>query len=191
LIVTGAVIAGYGDVSFDLTGYLFACGSVIAHGAYLVYLSKSRVDSGMEVFGLLFYTSALSWPVVVGVTILDGELMHTLTHYDFVNNLELTYSFLITIICGILLNFSIFFCTLVNGPLTTSVLGHVKSLVQTSLGFVLLGGVQITPFLILGCFLNTVGSYWYAYLKYKHHQTREVEQEQEKKRAEEQTEMSK
>ncbi|KAJ9461263.1 UDP-sugar transporter sqv-7 [Diplonema papillatum] len=65
-----------------------------------------------------------------------------------------------------LLNFSLFLCASVNSPLTTTVVGVMKAVVTTGLGFFVLGGARVTTVNFSGIVVNTAGGCLYTWAKY-------------------------
>ena len=63
---------------------------------------------------------------------------------------------------GALLNFSLFLCTLANSALTTTVVGVLKGVASTLLGFFLLGGVKMSGMHVAGIAANTAGGIAYT-----------------------------
>ncbi|MQL85549.1 hypothetical protein Taro_018070 [Colocasia esculenta] len=51
--------------------------------------------------------------------------------------------------------------------LTTTIVGVLKGVGSTTLGFVLLGGVQVHALNVTGLVINTAGGLWYSYAKYR------------------------
>lgn len=60
-----------------------------------------------------------------------------------------------------------FFCTTVNSPLTTTVVGHLKNFGTIALGLILFGGIKLNFLNILGLLVNTFGGFFYSYVKWK------------------------
>jgi len=161
----GTVVAGAGDVSFDLTGYSMAIGSCILQALYLVVVAKKEKELDLNTFGLLFYNSVLSLPFVFLAGFLKSEYSHAYAYprwheWGFLINLFMACAL------GAFLNYSIFLCTLVNSPLTLTVSGQIKSVLTVFLGFFAFGGVTLTPLNTLGIALNTAGSCGYSAVKY-------------------------
>ena len=82
---------------------------------------------------------------------------------------SLTFSVILVIsmVMGIVLNFTMFWCTIVNSALTTTIVGVLKGVGSTTLGFVLLGGVEVHALNVTGLVINTFGGVWYSYAKYR------------------------
>lgn len=68
---------------------------------------------------------------------------------------------------GVLLNYSLFLCTEKNSALTTSLVGVLKSIMQTVIGFFTFGGVKFSVLNVFGISLNMIGGILYSYSKYK------------------------
>ncbi|KAL0557718.1 hypothetical protein IC582_006268 [Cucumis melo] len=73
---------------------------------------------------------------------------------------------------GIVLNFTMFLCTIVNSALTTTIVGVLKGVGSTTLGFVILGGVEVHALNVTGLVINTAGGVWYSYAKYQQKKNR-------------------
>lgn len=54
-----------------------------------------------------------------------------------------------------------------NSALTTSVVGTLKSVAQTTMGLFTFGGVAINPAMLTGMIMNMTGGIVYTYSKYK------------------------
>lgn len=164
----GCIIAGIGDFSFDLFGYSMALTSVLFQTMYLVLVEKSGVDDGLSSVELMFYNSLLSLPFLFFLIIATGEFPLSLgLLYAKANSLPFFVILIISLVMGIVLNYTMFLCTIVNSALTTTIVGVLKGVGSTTLGFVLLGGVQVHGLNVIGLVINTAGGVWYSYAKYK------------------------
>ncbi|KAG1670845.1 UDP-galactose/UDP-glucose transporter 7 [Nymphon striatum] len=80
------------------------------------------------------------------------------------------YGFIVTFclvfLCGAVMNYSLFLCTALNCALTTSLVGVIKSVLQTAIGFFTFGGVKILPLNATGITMNLIGGILYTYAKY-------------------------
>jgi len=168
LTVGGCILAGAGDLAFDTRAYSFALTSCVLQTCYL--LAVERAKGGLSSHELLLYNSLLSVPLLLLICVLDGELLTAPASLR-----RLAYSgiadvatLVAAIILGVALNFSIFLCTRINSALTTTIVGIVKGVATTVLGFLLLGGVRDATWLLLGGLaLNTIGGSWYGWLEYE------------------------
>jgi len=166
MIVGGAIIAGLGDLTFDMLGYLLACFSCLAQASYLVYVAKTGAESGINTFGLLFYNSLLAIPFVFVIVLVLGEFQ-AVSEYPNLWALDFQICFLCNMIMGAMLNYSMFLCTTVNSALTTTIMGQLKNVISIFLGLFVFGGVETTFVNIFGLGINCLGGIWYAEIKYE------------------------
>lgn len=69
-----------------------------------------------------------------------------------------------------LLTGSIILCTQLNSALTTSIVGVLKGVVSSVLGFFLLGGVKFHIVNVAGIVMNMLGGVWYSVVEYRKRQ---------------------
>lgn len=168
-IVIGCIIAGFGDLSFDIVGYFLAFTSCVLQSTYLILVEKSGKEQGFNSHELLLYNAILSLPVLLVLIICSGEGLAALAALNQQTHAPNSFFPLLifSLAMGALLNYSLFLCTLWNSALTTTVVGAMKALFSSALGFFVLGGVKVTFMVVLGVFLNTGGGIWYTVEKYK------------------------
>ncbi|XP_074570007.1 UDP-galactose/UDP-glucose transporter 7-like [Curcuma longa] len=168
LTAVGVIIAALGDFSFDFYGYTMALTSVFFQTMYLVLVEKSGAEERLTSVEIMFYNALISLPFLFFLIIATGEFPHSVSLL-----FEKAYSFtflvilVLSLIMGIVLNFTMFWCTIVNSALTTTIVGVLKGVGSTTLGFVLLGGVQLHALNVTGLIINTAGGLWYSYAKYQ------------------------
>lgn len=168
LTAAGVVIAALGDFSFDLFGYSMALTSVFFQTMYLVLVEKSGGEDGLSSIEIMFYNSFLSLPFLLFLIIATGEFPNSLSIlFAKSNSLYFLVILALSLVMGIVLNFTMFLCTIVNSALTTTIVGVLKGVGSTTLGFVLLGGVQVHALNVTGLVINTTGGVWYSYAKYQ------------------------
>uniref|UniRef100_A0A6N2NJX8 Sugar phosphate transporter domain-containing protein n=1 Tax=Salix viminalis TaxID=40686 RepID=A0A6N2NJX8_SALVM len=157
-----------GDFSFDLLGYGMALTSVFFQTMYLVLVERSGAEDGLSSVEIMFYNSFLSLPVLTFLIIITGEFPSSLALlFAKSNSLSFLLILVISLIMGIVLNFTMFLCTIVNSALTTTIVGVLKGVGSTTLGFVVLGGVEVHALNVTGLVINTAGGLWYSYAKYQ------------------------
>ncbi|XP_022730952.1 UDP-galactose/UDP-glucose transporter 7 isoform X2 [Durio zibethinus] len=168
LIGAGVIVAAMGDFSFDLFGYSMALTSVFFQTMYLVLVEKSGVEDGLSSVEIMFYNSFLSLPFLLFLIIATGEFPNSLSLlFAKSNSFSFLVILLLSLVMGIALNYTMFLCTIVNSALTTTIVGVLKGVGSTTLGFVLLGGVQVHALNVTGLIVNTAGGVWYSYAKYQ------------------------
>ncbi|MED6208466.1 UDP-galactose/UDP-glucose transporter 7 [Stylosanthes scabra] len=177
MTAAGVLIAALGDFSFDLFGYSMAFISVFFQTMYLVLVERSGAEDGLTSVEIMFYNSFLSLPFLMFLIIATGEFPISLSIL-----LAKSYSFpflvilVLSLVMGIVLNYTMFLCTIVNSALTTTIVGVLKGVGSTTLGFVLLGGVQVHALNVTGLIINTAGGVWYSYAKYQQKRSKTVKQ---------------
>ncbi|XP_021903171.1 UDP-galactose/UDP-glucose transporter 7 [Carica papaya] len=142
--------------------------SVFFQTMYLVLVEKSGAEDGLSSIEIMFYNSFLSLPFLLSLIIITGEFPNSVSVlFAKSSSLSFLIILLLSLVMGILLNFTMFLCTIVNSALTTTIVGVLKGVGSTTLGFVLLGGVQVHALNITGLVINTAGGVWYSYAKYQ------------------------
>ncbi|KAG6585412.1 UDP-galactose/UDP-glucose transporter 7, partial [Cucurbita argyrosperma subsp. sororia] len=168
LTAAGVLVAALGDFSFDLIGYSMAFTSVFFQTMYLVLVEKSGAEDGLTSIEIMFYNSFLSLPFLLFLIIATGEFPDSLSLlFAKSNSFSFLVIFLLSLVMGIVLNFTMFLCTIVNSALTTTIVGVLKGVGSTTLGFVILGGVEVHALNVTGLVINTAGGVWYSYAKYQ------------------------
>ncbi|XAR71461.1 hypothetical protein NMG60_11028730 [Bertholletia excelsa] len=168
LTAAGVIIAALGDFSFDLVGYSMALTSVFFQTMYLVLVEKSGAEDGLSSIEIMFYNSFLSLPFLLFLIIATGEFPNSLSLlFAKSNTLSFLVILILSLVMGIVLNYTMFLCTVVNSALTTTIVGVLKGVGSTTLGFVLLGGVEVHALNVTGLAINTAGGVWYSYAKYQ------------------------
>ncbi|KAK7351443.1 hypothetical protein VNO77_10918 [Canavalia gladiata] len=175
LTAAGVLIAALGDFSFDLFGYSMAFISVFFQTMYLVLVEKSGAENGLSSVEIMFYNSFLSLPFLMFLIVATGEFPYSLS---VLFAKSYSFSFLVililSLVMGIVLNFTMFLCTIVNSALTTTIVGVLKGVGSTTLGFILLGGVQVHALNVTGLVINTAGGVWYSFAKYQQKKNKTV-----------------
>lgn len=59
VMIFGAMIAGAGDLTFHLLGYVLTALNCLVTALYLVYIPKKREETGLNGFGLMFYNNCM------------------------------------------------------------------------------------------------------------------------------------
>ncbi|CAI7832365.1 unnamed protein product [Closterium sp. NIES-54] len=118
----GGVIAGAGDLTFDLPGYVLALSSALATAAYVVIVGKLGEELQLDSFTLLLYNNCWSLPFSFLLLALNGELPAVQRVLQSRDAMFLT-CFVLSCASAFVLNLATYLCTLVNDTLTTSIVG--------------------------------------------------------------------
>lgn len=174
-VVSGCIMAGFGDLSFDLSGYSAALISCALQTTYLLLVERSGTEKGFNSMELLLYNGILSLPVLLIIVVGTGEVWDSFESLRRQSHESLAFLPLVlaSLLMGSLLNYCLFLCTLCNSALTTTIVGTLRSVLGTVMGFFVFGGVKGTVFIFLGVTFNTLGGVWYTLIKYREKQEKE------------------
>ncbi len=116
-----------------------------------------------------YYSNIFSLPLL-GASILFTSELRDLLDYQPARSLteyEFWTAIIFVLLCGCCLCYSQFWCTTHNSALTTSVIGVLKSFIQTVFGVFLFGAKnEIDVVGYVGIFINLFFGVMYTYLKY-------------------------
>lgn len=174
LVVAGCIIAGIGDLEFSASAYIFALLSVVCQSFYLTYIQKTGVEKGLSTLTVLHTNCINCIPLLLIYTVCSKELLSAFRFGGYIDP-SFQIALMIDVGFGCILNYSLFLCTTMNSALTTSLVGVVKGVLTTIIGFFTFGGVPVTVLVILGISLNTFGGAAYSYAKYAEKMTTEIE----------------
>ncbi|XP_035221121.1 UDP-galactose/UDP-glucose transporter 7-like isoform X2 [Stegodyphus dumicola] len=163
LICVGCFLAGLGDLEFDTKAYAYGIFSVFVQGLYLTL--AQRVLEDMSALDVLYINSYNSSPFFIILCLLFE--IREVTQYNGFSDPAFVLCFGIQACMGILLNYSLFLCTAKNSALTTSLVGILKSVLQTVIGLFTFGGIKLNLTNAFGISLNLFGGILYSYSKYK------------------------
>lgn len=165
----GAFISAIDDVTFSRLGYFLVFLNNMLTALYLASIKKVMKDTEFQPLSLLYYTALMGFPLVSTLLLLTGELSHVITAFKTQPEL-MTFPFWISLVLtasgAFAVNFSTSLCTHVTSPLTTSVAGQVKNVLQTVLGFFSWGFVP-TRMNMAGLLVALAAQLVFAYLKFK------------------------
>ena len=165
----GVLIAGAGELSFDMLAYIYCGISVICQGLYLTYIQKCGENSQKDAVETLFECSLITLPFLFSFFFFSNEFKDLQTSPNFkLTNFNFLLTFFLVLASGCLLSFSQVWCTINNNAITTSVVGILKSILQSLFGIILFNAWKTLTFLsYAGLLCNFLFGSWYTYLKYK------------------------
>lgn len=135
---------------------------------YLVMVEKSGAEDGLSSIEIMFYNSFLSLPFLLFLIIVTGEFPNSLSLLlAKSSSISFLAILILSLVMGIVLNYTMFLCTIVNSALTTTIVGVLKGVGSTALGFIMLGGVEVHALNVTGLVINTAGGIWYTLAKYQ------------------------
>lgn len=169
LMTIGAFVSAVDDVTFSRVGYFLVFLNNVLTAGYLASLKQVMSDTRFDSLSLLYYIALLGMPFVAGLVILSGELANVVVAFRTQPELG-SWGFLVSVGLtasgAFMVNISTSICTEVTSPLTTSVAGQVKNVVQTMLGVFSWGFVP-TKMNFAGLLVALGAQGWFVYLKYE------------------------
>eukprot|EP00871_Galdieria_phlegrea_P003421 jgi/Galph1/407/GphlegSOOS_G5149.1 len=171
MMAVGSCIAGIGDLSFDLHGYLLIFLNNFLTGANLVSIKRASRDAKLDAMSLFYVTSLNALPIVTVLLLCSDELSAvygTFLSSEIHHQSGFWLALFSTSTSAFAVNYFTCSCTQVNSALVTSVSGQMKNVLQTLVGL-LMNDYQVTSLNIGGIFLALGGSIWFSYLKYLEH----------------------
>jgi solute carrier family 35 protein len=164
IITLGAMLAALGDLQFDQYAYFMGGLSVFAQASYLTLVQLNSENHHKSTMEMIYINAYNTLPVFLIMALVLGEPSKVanslLTEED-----SFYYIFILLVVSGSVLTYSQFLCAAVCSALTTSMVGHAKSIIQTILGFYTFGGVKFHPLNVAGLVMNILGGMVYAYVK--------------------------
>ncbi|XP_054724083.1 uncharacterized protein LOC129234194 isoform X1 [Uloborus diversus] len=161
-ISVGCILASIGDLKFDIQAYGYGAISVLVQGLYLT-LSEKCLEN-LSTLHVLYINSFNTIPFFVIMSfVLEAQ---EITIAEKFSDCAFLLCFGIQTCMGALLNYSLFLCTAKNSAVTTSLVGVLKSVLQTLIGLFTFGGVELNVMTIFGLSLNLFGGILYSYSKY-------------------------
>lgn len=183
MLGVGSIVAGWGDLDFNVAGFLFVMGNNLASALYSIYIkyldsedkSWNTDDKGnfqkLNKLDKLYYSSLLSSPFLFLTIVIEGEfgVLTGETPSALGWNFGLVL-FLFAIFGGCLIQLSIFWCTSATSPLALSVTGNIKDVGASLLSIVLFGSSQIPdPVEAVGLIISMLAAFIYSFASVREH----------------------
>ena len=165
LMAAGTLVTGVSDLRFTFLGYSEAIASVVAQSVYLTYVQKRGLEKGSSALYVTYMNSVNCIPILFVYTLFSGHLQASFSFTGFTSG-KFVVVFLGNTLLGCVFNYTLFLCTSMTSALTTSIVGVIKGVLTTTIGFFTFGGVPLTVFTVCGVVLNAVGGAVYVMVKY-------------------------
>lgn len=169
VLTFGAFVSALGDVTFTMVGYGLVFANNALTAAYLASIKRLMRDLNLDPISLLYYTNVLGFPLILFIALLTRDLQRAIAFYYTTPELRGSPAFAVALsfvaASAFCVNLSTSICTHVTSPLTTSVAGQVKNVLQSLLGFFSWGYVP-TPLNVVGLLVALAGQVAFALCKY-------------------------
>lgn len=179
MMVIGALVAGYGDLQYDLLGYVIVFGNNLTTAGRQTLVkwlanrtaavsskgnakSQDKKDTNQSL-QTLYYNALLSIPLLAAGCFLTGEI-HQVREFPSLYDAHFQLSFLVSAVNAFLVNYSSNLCTVVTDQTTTSVTGQAKNLFTMMFSILFMSKAWPTPSLLMGLTIGIIGSTMYFQL---------------------------
>lgn len=170
VLTFGAFVSALGDVTFSFTGYALVFANNALTAAYLASIKRVMRDLSLDPISLLYYTNIMGFPIILAIAIVTGDIRRAVLFYYSTPGLRESPYFVLALAfvaaSAFCVNLSTSICTHVTSPLTTSVAGQVKNVLQSLLGFFSWGYVP-TLLNVIGLLVALGGQVCFAMFKYR------------------------
>eukprot|EP00178_Gracilaria_changii_P024212 TRINITY_DN72_c0_g1_i1.p1 TRINITY_DN72_c0_g1~~TRINITY_DN72_c0_g1_i1.p1 ORF type:complete len:367 (-),score=97.43 TRINITY_DN72_c0_g1_i1:2060-3160(-) len=169
VLTFGAFVSALGDVTFTLWGYALVFVNNALTAAYLASIKRVMSELQLDPTSLLYYTNMIAFPIILCIALFTGDLQSAVYRYHADANLRDSPPFIAALsfvaVSAFCVNLSTSICTHITSPLTTSVAGQVKNVLQSLLGFFSWGYVP-TPLNVVGLLIALAGQISFAIFKH-------------------------
>lgn len=170
ILTFGAFVSALGDVTFTYMGYALVFANNALTAAYLASIKRVMRDLNLDPTSLLYHTSILAFPIITVIALITGDLQNAIYTYWTNEKLASSPFFLVALslvaVSAFCVNLSTSICTHVTSPLTTSVAGQVKNVLQSILGFFSWGYIP-TSLNVAGLMVALAGQLAFAFFSYR------------------------
>jgi hypothetical protein len=145
--------------------YIYVFLANLFSSLYAVFINVTKKETGLDVFGMLYYNYLLLLPLVSVLAVTTTDLEDSLA-FPALYDLGFQISFQASVVLAFFLNVSAFYCTILNSARTKTVTGCLKSFFTMILGLYLFSDYVYDPINFFGLAIGFVGSVWYSVLTY-------------------------
>ena len=163
IMVAGASLAGASDLSFSAPGYAWVSVCIAATAAYLILIQALGRRTGLNQHALLLYNNLIAFPLVIAWLLLATDEPSGVLASTQIRDPVFVVFLLVSASQAFVLNQCMFWCTTVNSPLTTTVVGQLKDVGTVGLGLFIFGDVRFSVLNLTGVVLGLAGGFVYAF----------------------------
>ena len=133
-----------------------------------VYVKKTLQDKELGKWGLMYYNSLfMLGPLLLIAAFNEDTVLVREYIADGYFTPSVVFCFVLSCICGFVLNYSLITCTHYNSALTTTCVGPIKNLFVTYVGMISSGDYIFTWANFIGVNISVFGSVLYTYVTFR------------------------
>lgn len=166
VMLVGAGIAAWKDMSFDIVSYLYLLLTNFFTSIYTVYINVVKKDTKLNNWAMLYYSNVSSMPFLLLLAIYTGDLQRAV-YYPYHTNLVFQINLQLSIFLAFSLNVCTFFSTSVNSARTQTVVGQLKNFGAFLLGLVLFDDYIYDPINFVGLCVGFAGGVLYGFVSFR------------------------
>jgi len=168
LMILGSMIAALYDLSFDAYGYVLVLINDLCTAGNGVFMKQKLEAKELGKYGLLYYNALFMLLPSLLLAVMSDDLEQV---QRFVSDggvsMGLMVCFLMSCVCGFILNYSVVLCTHYNSALTTTCVGPIKNLFVTYVGMWSSGDYIFQWTNFIGINVSVLGSILYTYVTFR------------------------
>ena len=136
LMIFGAFVAAYSDLTFNLVGYAYIFFNNILTASNGVLMKEMGDSLAVSKLGVLYYNSLMSIMIILPLLLMKKNEVEAIVLYPYWGDITFLCFFVLASLMGSVLNYATYLCTTTNSALTTTVVGCLKNILTAYLGMV-------------------------------------------------------
>lgn len=169
VVLIGSILAASVDMRFDIRGYTSTMFNNLFTSTVGV-MTKLQLDDGAggSIWNLVFLNSLIG-ALILSIAIPMGtpHVICELRNYPYWGDPKFIAAFSLSVGMGVVLQISTVYCTKMNSPLTTVMVGVMKNVIVSYVGMMEVLGYTFSWMNFIGVNLSLLGGMWYTYVEYR------------------------
>lgn len=165
MMIVGAVVAAYRDLSFDLMGYVYVTMNNVVTAVNTLYVKK-KLNGDMSNVELMYYNCLVTILPAIAFAAGTGDLA-TAYHYTRWTEPGFLLNFGLSCVMGAVLMYSMTLCQSLVSALTHTVIGCIKNIAVTYVGMYVGGDYVFETYNFIGIHISIIASVLYSVFKFR------------------------